>query len=119
MWNKILTVYIVAIAKKVTRVVWDSFWDVVDTLMVKAEENWDWEETGQGEDKKKFVMDFCMDYIKKHMELNWLQTFALKLFLSNIIDKVIEAVNKDYEDGGWVKYTKSLKKYLEQFVPLL
>lgn len=117
MWQKILVSIVLGIAKKATEIVWDSFWDAVDRMIVVAEQRW--QEAGNGKEKKKFVMDFCLDYLNSRVELNWYQKFAMKLFLGSIIDKVIAEVNEDYEDGGWVKHTRSLKNYLEKYIPLL
>ncbi|MCK8825664.1 hypothetical protein [Fuchsiella alkaliacetigena] len=88
---------------------WDGVWEKIFELVIEAEEKW--EESGRGEEKKKWVIAQIMEYLEEHDKLSWLNQKELKLFLCRVIDAFIDSLNM-LLGHNWIERVKELEEEL-------
>lgn len=115
MWKSILITIATGILKDAAHVLWDSLWEVIGAGMVEAERQW--KLAGSGDVKKEFVMTKAMEFINKNFKLNFLSRWVVQAFVGNIINRLIQELNTDFEDHKWVDHVKDIRTYIENYLP--
>ena len=98
---------------------WDGLWEEIFVAVVEAEEKW---EEGYGEKKKKFVEEWILNYIDKQLNedegLGWIQTHIIKIFVSRVVDSILDSINKEL-GHDWLKRAKKAKDDLGNIIPIV
>jgi uncharacterized membrane protein len=105
-----LVAFVKSLFQDVVNNIWDNMWIQILEGIAIAEQKW--KESGQGEKKKKFVMDKVMGYINSEVSLSWLQKKLVKLLLNNVIASIIDVINKNL-DKNWIDNVQEIQEELE------
>ena len=103
------------ILKSSTKLLWSILWQVVASAIEEAERKWT--EIGTGAVKKEWVQSITMEYIKKNMKLNPISGCVVNMFISIVIDNIIEKLNAQFTDHKWIEYVSSLRQQIEVYLP--
>jgi hypothetical protein len=68
--------------------------------------------------KKDYVVNSAMAFIEKHKKLNRLQKWAVKKLLGNVVDKIIEDLNKN-KGKRWVTVVQDLERELNNKLKII
>lgn len=117
----LLSIVISSVRRLLSRVIlkagknlWDATWSEIFTAIERAERRW--QESGEGEKKKEWVISTVLDYIKERASLNWLQHKMVSFFISAVADAIVETVNEEV-GHSWLKSVKSLEEELSHKIP--
>lgn len=96
--------------------IWDAFWDELFEAVLFAEKEWD--ASGRGKDKKKYVVDHTMAWLKSKGLAKWYKRRFIRRALERIVDNVIEEANKK-AGKNWVIRAEELKSFLASKIPFI
>ena len=99
--------------KSILNSMWKAFWQTILEGIKEAENNW-----SSSFIKKDYVVDSAMAFIEKHKKLNRLQKWAVKKLLGNIVDKIIEDLNKN-KGKRWVTVVQDLERELNNKLKII
>ena len=99
--------------KSILNSMWKAFWQTILEGIKEAENNW-----SSSFIKKDYVVDSAMAFIEKHKKLNRLQKWAVKKLLGNIVDKIIEDLNKN-KGKKWVTVVQDLERELNNKLKII
>ena len=99
--------------KSILNSMWKAFWQTILEGIKEAENNW-----YSGFIKKDYVVSSAMAFIEKHKKLNRLQKWAVKKLLGNIVDKIIEDLNKN-KGKRWVTVVQDLERELNNKLKII
>lgn len=99
--------------KSVLNGMWKAFWQTILDAIAEAEKTWN-----DGFVKKEYVISSIMNFIEKHKKLNRLQKWAVKKLLGNIVDKIIEDLNKN-RGKKWVTVVQDLERELNSKLKII
>ena len=92
---------------------WDGFWHVLFWAVGQAEELW--QESGQGEAKKKWVVDTVVGFLQEKFEFGWILKTSLNLLVSQVVNTLIGQINEQL-GKDWVEHAYELEqKVVERF----
>jgi hypothetical protein len=115
MWKTILITIATGILKDAAHVLWDTLWGIVGAAMIEAEKQW--KLAGSGTVKKEFVMKNAMEFINKNFKLNFITRWVVQTFVGNVVDRLIQELNTDFDDHKWVEHVKDIRDYIEKYLP--
>lgn len=95
---------------------WDGLWEEIFIAVAKAESRWD--EGGRGEKKKEWVMSEVLSYLDEQANLNFIQRQVARLFVSRVVDAVIETLNESL-GKDWVERIRELEGTLADRIPFI
>lgn len=95
---------------------WDAMWEEIFRAVAEAEEKW--QESGQGQAKKAWVMEQVMRFVDERARLNWLQRLVVQLLVDKAIDAIVATVNEELGQN-WVERVKEVKARLAAALPLV
>ena len=99
--------------KSILNSMWKAFWQTILEGIKEAEKNW-----FSSFIKKDYVVNSAMAFIEKHKKLNRLQKWAVKKLLGNIVDKIIEDLNKN-KGKKWVTVVQDLERELNSKLKII
>ena len=99
--------------KSILNSMWKAFWQTILEGIKEAEKNW-----SSSFIKKDYVVSSAMAFIEKHKKLNRLQKWAVKKLLGNIVDKIIEDLNKN-KGKKWVTVVQDLERELNRKLKII
>lgn len=99
--------------KSVLNGMWKAFWQTILEGIKEAENN-----LSSSFIKKDYVVNSAMAFIEKHKKLNRLQKWAVKKLLGNIVDKIIEDLNKN-KGKKWVTVVQDLERELNNKLKII
>lgn len=102
--------------KRIANELWDGIWEQIILAVQHAEQKW--AEAGRGETKKAEVIATVMAYVNEHAKLNWIQLQFVKLFVSKVVDAIVDELN---EKAGkdWGEKVKELERNLAIKLPVI
>ena len=86
---------------------WDEIWEKIFTLVIEAENKWD--EKNRGKEKKKWVVEKVMKYIKQKVEPNWIKRQIINLFISRVVDRLVNTLNEEL-GKDWIEQAEELEE---------
>jgi len=110
----LLWLYVENFLKSIADALWDATWAMVFDSIAKAEKKW--EQGDWAKEKKQFVINEAMKFIENHEQLGWVRKQAVKMFLSLVIDRVIQELN-DEIGKDWAKQAKEIENNLDDYFP--
>ncbi|QTL97102.1 hypothetical protein GM661_03465 [Iocasia frigidifontis] len=108
--------YVKKILNSLVNNLWDELWVEIIKGVNLAEQKW--KESGQGEAKKKWVMEQVMTFINEQTELNWLQKKLVYIFVDKTIDALIDTFNEEL-GKDWGNKVAEWKEMLEGKIPFI
>lgn len=99
--------------KSVLNGMWKAFWQTILEGIAEAEKTWK-----DGFIKKEYVVSSVIAFIEKHKKLNRLQKWAVKRLLGNVVDKIIEDLNKN-KGKKWVTVVQDLERELNNKLKII
>jgi hypothetical protein len=99
--------------KSILNSTWKAFWQTILEGIKEAENNW-----SSSFIKKDYVVNSAMAFIEKHKKLNRLQKWAVKKLLGNVVDKIIEDLNKN-KGKRWVAVVQDLERELNSKLKII
>ena len=99
--------------KSVLNGMWKAFWQTILDAIAEAEKYWN-----AGFIKKAYVVSSMMTFVEKHKKLNRLQKWAVKKLLGNVVDKIIEDLNKN-KGKRWVAVVQDLERELNNKLKII
>jgi hypothetical protein len=99
--------------KSVLNGMWKAFWQTILDAIAEAEKTWN-----DGFVKKAYVISSIMNFVEKHKRLNGVQRWAVKKLLGNVVDKIIEDLNKN-KGKKWVTVVQDLERELNNKLKII
>ena len=99
--------------KSVLNGMWKAFWQTILDAIAEAENTWK-----DGFVKKEYVISSIMNFVEKHKRLNGVQRWAVKRLVGNIVDKIIEDLNKN-KGKKWVAVVQDLERELNSKLKII
>lgn len=99
--------------KSILNSMWKAFWQTILDGIAEAEKNWN-----SGFIKKAYVISSIMIFVEKHKRLNGVQRWAVKKLLGNVVDKIIEDLNKN-KGKKWVTVVQDLERELNNKLKII
>jgi len=99
--------------KSVLNGMWKAFWQIILDAIAEAEKTWK-----DGFIKKAYVISSIMNFVEKHKRLNGVQRWAVKRLVGNVVDKIIEDLNKN-KGKKWVTVVQDLERELNSKLKII
>jgi hypothetical protein len=99
--------------KSVLNGMWKAFWQTILDAIAEAEKYWN-----AGFIKKAYVISSIISFVEKHKRLNGVQRWAVKRLVGNIVDKIIEDLNKN-KGKKWVTVVQDLESELNNKLKII
>lgn len=107
--------FLAGMAVKVANMAWDDIWGKLFELVAEAEAQW---ESGQGEQKKEWVLQQTILWMDSTLKPTGFQRFLLKLAIGALIDAIVKTLN-DELGNDWVARAREIEKYLSDILPVI
>lgn len=119
-FTTVLTPFIIAIAKGVLHSLAQAVWDSLRLTLIEAvsEVEKKFRNGDYSKQKKGQVVKAVIEYIQKHKNLSKVQLWALRVFISRVIDKMIDDLNKNY-GHSWGEHVNNMMNYWAKRLPLI
>lgn len=95
---------------------WVASWTIIFQAIEEAEKRW--KDGGSGKQKKEWVVEVVMEYIRGHISLGWFQKKIVELFVSQVADAIVIIINEEL-GHGWLERVKSLERELAGKIPFI
>lgn len=105
-----------SILQSLAQAAYDSFRSTLIEAVAEAEKKF--RDGDYSEKKKEEVIKSVLDYIQRHKKLSGVQIWALRTFISRVIDKMIDDLNKNY-GHSWSEYVSDFLNYWAKRLPLI
>ncbi|MFA7175380.1 MAG: hypothetical protein WC340_18545 [Kiritimatiellia bacterium] len=118
--NKVLAfIWVVVLEPLINRManyLWDDLWAQIILAVNDAEEKW--AKSGRGEKKKAEVCAAILKVITDRAQLSWIQLMLAKLFVSKVVDAIIDEANvKAGKD--WAERVAEARAILANKLPVI
>ena len=95
---------------------WRATWSEIFLAVEFAERKW--EQSGRGENKKRWVIKQVMAFVKQRAKLNWLQRRIIILLISQVANAIVDSLNEEI-GHNWIKHVESLERELAGKIPFI